>query len=221
MKAVQDASIAGQERVQAQVQDREPDERLSSLICDLSKLGTDGNRVTVAAVRECIAERSFGPFLLIPALIEISPIGGIPGVPSGLAAIISLFAVQILCGRRELWLPDFIERRSVSGGRFSRAMKHVSRLTRWVDHILRPRLKWATRPPCVYLAAAMCLILCATVPLLELVPFASSLPMAAIALFGLGLVARDGAAVLLGFAVSSSAFWALYGVLTVVEEAAT
>ncbi|GGE52628.1 membrane protein [Agaricicola taiwanensis] len=198
-----------------------PDRTLSGLICDMCDLGHDGTPVSVTDIREKIGERSFGPFLLIPALIEISPIGGIPGLPTVLAVIISLFAVQILMGRKHLWLPDFLEHRSIDGKKFARGMARIRKTTRWVDHVLQPRLKWATRPPWVYGAAAMCLALCATVPVLELVPFASSFPMAAIALFGLGLVARDGIVMLLGFVVSSGAFWALYGLLTVVEEAAT
>lgn len=213
MRAEHEMVIAGK--------DEKPDRTLSGLIDDLCELGHDGERVSVNCIREQIGRRSFGPFILIPALIEISPIGGIPGLPTGIALIISLFAVQLLMGRDHLWLPDFIEHRSVSGARFARAMARIRKATRWIDHVLKPRLRWATRPPWVYFAAVMCIALCATVPVLELVPFASTAPMAAIALFGLGLLARDGVVMLLGFAVSTTAFWALYAFITAVEQAAS
>lgn len=44
--------------------------------------------------------------------------------------------------------------------------------------------------------ALLCILLCTTVPPLELLPFASSIPMGAIALMGLGLMAQDGLVIL-------------------------
>ncbi|MFD1483588.1 exopolysaccharide biosynthesis protein [Paracoccus nototheniae] len=45
--------------------------------------------------------------------------------------------------------------------------------------------------------ALLCILLCTAVPPLELLPFASSIPMGAIALMGLGLMVRDGLVILI------------------------
>lgn len=42
------------------------------------------------------------------------------------------------------------------------------------------------------MAAGLCILLALTVPPLELLPFATTAPMAAIAAFGLALLVRDG-----------------------------
>jgi len=74
-------------------------ECLEQVIDGVVELGEDRHKVSVSDIQDKIGQRSFGPFLFVPALIEISPVGGIPGVPTMLALIIALFAVQMLFGR--------------------------------------------------------------------------------------------------------------------------
>lgn len=186
---------------------------LGDLIGDLEDLGGTGGEVSVHDIRERIGERSFGPFLLVPALIEISPVGGIPGLPTVLAAIVALFAVQILFGRRHLWLPPFVERRSFDAAKFGKAMNKMEPVGRWTDKVFKPRLEWLAKPPFVNVAAGICILLAATVPPLEIVPFASTLPMGAIAVFGLGLLARDGIAILVAGALSLGSLYLVYASL--------
>lgn len=186
---------------------------LGDVVEKLETLGRDNDRVSVHDIREAVGERSFGPFLLIPALIEISPVGGIPGLPTVLAVVIALFAVQILVGRRHLWLPDFIERRSFKGETFAKAMSKMKPVGRWADRVIRPRLEWLAEPPSLQIAAAIGILMAATVPFLEIVPFASTLPMGAVALLGLGLLARDGIVLLLAAAFSLGSAYLVYATL--------
>lgn len=83
----------------------------------IEELTKDGEDVRLGAVVEALGHRSHGPFLLIPALIDISPVGGIPGLPTVLGAIIALTAAQMLFGRKHLWLPGFLANRSISAGK--------------------------------------------------------------------------------------------------------
>ena len=180
---------------------------LTHLLDSLSALGERHETVTVHQLREEIGERSFGPFLVVPALIELSPIGGIPGLPTVIAVIVSLFCVQIAIGMKHLWLPDFVEKRKMPGEKLQRGLDFLRPLARWIDKILKPRLRWITKPPSLQVIAVLCVLLAATVPPLEIVPFASSLPMGAIALFGLALMVRDGAvAILAGFLAAGTGY---------------
>ncbi len=165
---------------------------LAQLIHLIHCLADSSDALTVHDVREEIGERSFGPFLIIPAIIEISPIGGIPGLPTVIAVIICIFAIQILCGRKHLWLSQAVERRTVDGRKLSAGLPKIEPLSRWIDKVVRPRLEWATKPPYLQGIAFLVIALCATVPPLELIPFASTVPMAAIVFLGLALLARDG-----------------------------
>ncbi|WP_376748073.1 exopolysaccharide biosynthesis protein [Stutzerimonas nitrititolerans] len=50
------------------------------------------------------------------------------------------------------------------------------------------------------------MLLATSIPPLELLPFASTVPFSAICLFGLGITTRDGVVVVLGLMVSVGAF---------------
>jgi len=183
---------------------------LRGVVDQLAGMGQERERVTIGAVQDAMGARGFGPFLLVPALLEISPIGGIPGLPTALAAIIILMAAQMALGRDGIWLPGFIRHRGVSGGRLRKAMDYVRPLARWTDWLVRPRLEWALRRPWINLAALLCILLALSVPPLELVPFASTAPFGTIGLLGLAILGRDGLLMLLGAALSLGSFVVLY-----------
>lgn len=169
---------------------------------DISALGEKQEKVSLADIRDAVGQRGYGPFLFVPALLELSPVGGIPGVPTLLGVIVALFALQMLAGRKSFWVPDFLGRRSVNGNKLQKSVDKMRPVVRFLDRILRPRLLWMTRSPFRQVTAALCVLCAAMAPPLELVPFASSLPFGAIALFGLGLTAHDGIVVLLGMALA-------------------
>lgn len=181
------------------------------LLDRLAALGEQEKRVSVGQIREAIGGRSFGPFLVVPALIEISPIGGIPGLPTLIAAVIALIAFQILLGGDHVWLPGFLERRTFQGGKLTAGVRKVRPVARWTDKVVRPRLRWLTSGPWLSAAAVACLLLAATTPFLEFIPFASTIPMAGIALIGLALLTRDGLVLLVAAAVPMAAvgLWGL------------
>jgi hypothetical protein len=175
---------------------------IGDILDRLEACADENDRVTLGAVVGSFGHRSYGPFLLVPALIEVSPIGGIPGLPTVLAGIIILFAVQMLFGRRNLWLPGFLERRSVGANRMRKAVEALRPLARRMDRWFHGRLERFTRGPMIRVAAGSCIVLACTVPPLELLPFASTAPMAAIAAFGLALLVRDGLLMLVASALA-------------------
>lgn len=179
----------------------------------LEQEGRDDDRATVGDVTGALGDRGFGPFLFVPALIEISPIGGVPGVPTLLALIIALFAVQIVMQPDEMWLPGFLENRSVSGDKLAKSADKLRGIGRWLDRWFHGRLEALTGPKASRIAGIAVLLLCLTVPPLELVPFASTAPMAAIAAFGLAMTLRDGLLMGLGFVLSLVAAGVGFGMI--------
>lgn len=190
--------------------DRSKNEQcLEDVINRVIQLGQDKGEVAVGEIQQAIGQRSFGPFLFVPAIIELSPVGGIPGVPTFLALIVAVFALQILLGRKHFWMPAWISQRSLSGHKLESGLSRIKPAVRWLDRVIRPRLRWASRPVFLRALAAFCLLLVTSVPPLELLPFASSLPFGAIALFGLGITARDGLVIVLGLLLSLGALVAV------------
>ena len=86
----------------------------ANLLDEIGQVAKRSERVTIGFLADTLGHRSYGPFLIVAAVIEISPGGAIPGLPTFLAALILLFTVQIIAGREHLWMPAFVEKWSIS-----------------------------------------------------------------------------------------------------------
>jgi hypothetical protein len=173
-------------------------DNLRSLLDSLDDI-IDGESVTLSDIVESMGERSFATVLLIPALIMVSPISGIPGSPTVAAMLFGLISIQMLMGRAALWLPGFLGRLEIPADRFSTALNWLRRPAAWIDPVIRRRLTFLTDRPASYLAILCCVCIALTMPPLELLPFAASFASGTVALFATGLMARDGVFVILGY----------------------
>ncbi len=182
---------------------------LGEILDQLDALAQSHGRVAVADMVDAMGPRSYGPFLLVPALIEISPLGAVPGLATALAAVVVLFAVQMLSGRKRLWMPRWVERRGVAAARMKRLVAGARPMAVRMDRWFHGRLRWLTSGWGMRLAALACIALACMVPPLELFPFASSVPMGAIALIGLALLVRDGALMIAASLLACGAVWLL------------
>jgi hypothetical protein len=183
---------------------------MSGILKQLEKASNGQDNVSIGDVVEAFGHRSHAPFLIVPALIELTPIGGIPGVPTFLTLIIFIFAIQMAIGRPHLWLPDFLEKRSVSSERLE---KSVDKLKPWgekLDRWLHGGPDFFTGKFAIRIAAAICVLLTLTVPPLEVIPFASSAPMLTIAVFGFAMLFHNGYLMIAGYVVGVLAFWIVW-----------
>jgi hypothetical protein len=180
-------------------------ESVEAVLGEIDELAAAQRKVCIGDVLDDFGERSFGVVLLVAPLIELSPVGGIWGVPTFLALVIAIAAAQLLLGKDHVWMPQLIQRRGISGKRLHRAVLKLRGVAHWLDAHSRGRLERLTRGAWPRLAGAIVIVLCCTVPPLELIPFASSAPMLAIAAFGVALTVRDGAMMLAALAMSAMA----------------
>lgn len=169
---------------------------MGDVLGELDELAANHDEVRVADVLDDFGARSFGPFIMIPAVLEITPVGGIPGVPTVLALFIALIAVQLLIGRDHVWMPQFVQRRAVGSKKLHKAVGKLKGMADFLDRHSKGRLEGLTKGTAIKLVAAVIIALCCTVPPLEFLPFASTIPMLAIAVLGLALTVRDGALLL-------------------------
>lgn len=158
----------------------------------------EADRVSMQDVIEGFGSASFLPFLLIPALIVVSPLSGIPLLSSTLGLTIALIAAQMLVNRDHLWLPGFITRREIAGERLRANLRRLHRAAEWIDRHSRRRLSWLVTPPASVLPRMLCVVCGGLMPFLELVPFSSSILATAVVLFSVGFLARDGVFALAG-----------------------
>lgn len=181
-------------------------ESIDAVVSELEELAETHPRVCIADILDDFGHRSYGPFLVILPLIDLSPLGAIPGVPSLLALMIAIVAVQLLLHRDHIWMPGFIQDRTIRGRKLARALEKVEGVAHFLDSCCAGRLTWLAHGLPVRIAALCIVLLCLTVPPLELLPFASSVPMLAIAAFGVALTVRDGLLMIVAATITLAAF---------------
>lgn len=180
----------------------------------LRNLAEENEQVSLGQSIEAFGSRSYAPILVVIPLIDISPVGSIPGLPTLLALVIVLTAGQLLFGRKHLWLPGFLANRSLRAEKVAKAVEKVRPVARRMDKWFHGRLPALTKGPMVRVAAAAVLILTLAVPPLELLPLATTAPMAAIAAFGMALLVKDGLLMIAAFTAAGAALAVAAGLMT-------
>ncbi len=158
----------------------------------------DSDRVTLEEIVSGLGDRGLGVLIAIFALPNILP-STVPfgNVATGIPPLV--FAVQLMLGVEHLILPGFLARRRVGTHWLKAIAPKVASVLSWFERLLKPRMSWVTT---VYTerfigAIAIILALVSTLP----IPFAHNLPALGLVLIGLGLIERDGLAILIGSAI--------------------
>lgn len=177
-----------------------PGERLrfSESLLRLVALG-GGERITVGEIVEALGDRAFGAVLLIFAAPNVFPLA-IPGTSAVTAVPICIAALQLLLGRRVLRLPAFVAARSLAKSDFTRV---VERLLPWIgraERRVRPAWPAFVSASAERIAGLVCLLM--GIILFFPIPLGNLVPGIAVVLIGLGVMERDGRAVMLGHAVA-------------------
>lgn len=151
-------------------------------------------RLSLRELVNAFGERGFGALILVLSLLAL-----LPWPPGGKAVFglpIILLSIELALQRDEVWLPRWILRASVSRSAFGRGIRRIMRPVRFVENLTRPRLLFMTGEVADVFTGVVCVLLAMMMALP--IPFGDMLPGVALALFALGMMQRDGVAVLLG-----------------------
>ena len=176
---------------------------LSVLLARLGDLA--GPAVSVGAIVDHFGARAIGALLFVFALPNLLPLP--PGSTTVLGLPLLIFAPQLAIGSQTAWLParllshrlgaDWIRRLNAKAGPWIRRMEA---LTTQRGAFVFGRVGTA-------LIGLVCTLL--AVVLILPIPLGNMLPAAAIAVFGLSLVQRDGLLALVGYALAGMSAGAL------------
>jgi hypothetical protein len=174
----------------------------STLSLVLNRLADAGEAesVSVADVVETIGTHSLAALMLIFALIAVSPASLILGATAAIAVLEFVIIVQMVVGRRHLWLPGSISRLTLPGALLRTGIEWLRRPVAMPDRLLRPRLPYLTEAPVIHLWLILTLGLTIVMPFMELVPGTGTLASTVIALVAAAILTRDGALILIAVA---------------------
>jgi len=168
--------------------------------------------VTLREILAVLHGRAYLMLILLLCLPFVVPVS-VPGMSTPLGAVIALIAASFVAGRTP-WLPARLLDVTLPLGFLGKIIRFARRLVRWLEKFLRPRLPgmfgrpaWPRMHALVMVGGALLLALPLPIPLTNMVPGW------AIFLVAAGLLERDGAFVLAGYAMLavSFAYFALLG----------
>ncbi len=183
--------LSNQDRKRVPLPKRAPPKTLTAILRTLQTAGKSST-VSVGDLTDALGARSFGPLLLVPSLILITPLSGIPGAPTTGAIIIVLVALQMVVGSNKVWLPEFVRKRTLRRTRINSVTKRLKPAARFLDRITSRRLTFLTHRPFSLLLVIPCIVLALAMPPLEIVPMTSTILATGIFLLALALTAQDG-----------------------------
>ncbi len=155
---------------------------------------------------EIEADDGPGPVLFVLTLPILLPMP--PGVSMLLALPLLIVAPQIIVGRRELWIPQTLAKRTMEREKLAKLVRRILPPLTRVERLVRPRLQLLTGRVGASLVGVAATVI-AVVLVLPL-PAANLVPSLALTLFALGLSRRDGLFVLAGYglmALAAAVIW--------------
>ena len=158
--------------------------------------GFTGDRVEFSEIFETLHERGFGFVLLLLALPMALPVPVPPGVNVLLASPLVLLTAQQALGRRNVWIPQAMRRKSIARKGVDAFLNRAIPIVQKFELLLKPRLFFVTQgvfSHCVGgVGLIMALAICIPVPL------TNTIPSLGIAMMAIGVLSRDGLVVLCG-----------------------
>lgn len=160
---------------------------LGAVIGRLHRVAKGADRVTLGLLMDAMGPSSIAAVLLVPALLLVSPLSGIPGASVVGGVVISLISAQMLIGRQSVWLPDFIRSRSLSGPALRKALIWLRGPAKRLDDVAPAR---TGQGPVWWwpVLAGLCCVLGLGMPFLELIPFTSSIVAALVAALAMAML---------------------------------
>lgn len=153
-------------------------------------LGEEGPR-TLGDLVEVFGERSFAVLFIVLLSVPALPLptGGVTHV---FEAIAMLVAVQLVAGRRSVWLPARWRRLDLRGRAGERMSRALVRRLRWLERFSRPRLPFLTRGrPARALYGVLVFALSLTAFLAPPFSGLDTLPALGVVVMSLGIVLGD------------------------------
>jgi hypothetical protein len=155
-------------------------------------------KVSIGDILEAFGDRAFGALIFVFAAPLVLPMP--PGVSAILGAPLMFLTAQWMLGRRTLWLPQVLLKRTMSMSDFRAVTTKMKPFLQRLERRLRPRLSFMYNRFGDRVLGLVCFTLSIIVFLP--IPFGNMLPSFAIAALAIGAAERDGVAAIIGWAAA-------------------
>lgn len=144
-----------------------------------------------------LGQRAFGIVLLFFALPNALPFSVVPGISTVSSVPILIFACQMIFARKVLWLPKIIAEKPIKQETIARVIHPTLPYLIKIERFLKPRLLFMNSRLMEVINGIV--IFCLAILLMLPIPLSNFIIAGLIITFSLGLMAKDGVFILLGY----------------------
>jgi len=170
-------------------------------ILDDIKSGISDDTSTLGALVDVMHERGFGILIFLFALPMAIPLPVPPGVNLLFSVPLLFLTFQQIYGAKKPWLPQSIRNKSINKAKLNKMIDGAKPWTNRLSVFVKPRMGFMTHGmvSCAIGVFGFLFALCVSIP----VPMTNTVPSFAILLMAIGILMRDGLAILGGMIVGS------------------
>lgn len=153
---------------------------------------------SIGEITSAVGEKGFGLILLVLALPSALPIPA-PGYSTPFGIAIGLIALQMLLGRKSVWIPQRLKKVRIKPSVAEKMLRGATKFLHKIERWIRPRQKWIASTQG---EAALALVILTMACLMILpIPLTNTVPAMVIFLIGIGLAEEDGLLAIAAFAI--------------------
>jgi hypothetical protein len=166
---------------------------------------------SLAEILAATRGRGFDLLLLVIGLPFVTPVP-LPGFSAPFGLVVLLIGARLALGRKP-WLPEKLMQRKLPPQFIARVLATASRVVRWLEVLLRPRLRFLHEQWMYRRIAGTLIMLSGLLMVLPLpLPLTNGLPALTVVLLAAGAMERDGLFFLAGCAMFTATL-AYFGLL--------
>jgi len=186
--------------------------RSSEILMEIARNKNLNDNLTYEYILQALGKRAFGIVFLFFSLPNLLFFSVIPGVSLIFSLPIAIFALEMIFGRKSLWLPKSIANKTISHRKISRiietVMPYVIKLERF------SKTRWPLMTYGIMENINGIAILLLSFLLMLPIPFSNFIFGAVLFIFSLGIAERDGIIIFIGYFLFTIYISFLYTIIT-------
>lgn len=176
--------------------------RIVSVLDELESEVEGRDEIAFGTFLEKLAERGFGPILLVLSAFLLLPVGMIPGMPAIIGAALILVGWQLFKGHNGVRVPEMLKKWQIDADRITESLHRARPWARKIGSLLGKPLNWMTRSRTMLVCVAIAVAASGAVMIgMGFVPGLPAILAVPILMFGTGLTSGNGALVAAGLAL--------------------
>lgn len=174
--------------------------KISSLLEDIIEDKKDQKEISLYEINNALHERGFGLLMILFSFPMAIPLPYPPGFTTILGLPLLFYALQMITGKRNPWLPEWLGNKKVQFEHLVYAIEKFSVFFRFTERFMKPRLTFLSHNKGEIFIGFISLL--CSISIILPIWFGNAIPSLGIFIMSIGLIQEDGVVIIAGIITS-------------------